>query len=172
MTHRLVAQARKHIGSPYVWGGKGHSLFNLEHLNLELSHWDIAVFDCSGLITVSLWELGFCDWRGSHNAAALQRECEDVDLSRLEQGDLLFRPGHVAIFVSGNGDKARVIEACGGDQSTRSPAAAAKRNAFVKEHEVSPRGVGLKWPGRLRFTFATTNGAETPRLPAVTPKER
>lgn len=139
MIHPLIAEARKYLGAPYVYGARGDRLFDLERLVLEPSHWlPLEVFDCSGVVLVAIYRLGGPDWCGTHNAASLQLDCNRVTLGTCQPGDLLFRPGHVAIFVSPGKDPAHVvvIEAAGGRSSTRSPAAAAKTGAHVAEHEV------------------------------------
>lgn len=159
MTHPLVAQARKHLGRPYVWGGKGLDLFDAERLVLEPSIWaPEEVFDCSGLVTTCLHELGLRDWRASHSAGTLRDSCAPVKFDALREGDLLFRPRHVAIFVAPGPEGQRhthatVIEASGGDQSTRSPAAAVKRvpAAMVREHLVSLAPTVFTSAGRLGF---------------------
>lgn len=163
MTHPLVAEARKALGCPYVWGGKGDKLFDTVGVRLVPSLWlPMEVFDCSGLVTTSLHRLKLCDWRASHSAATLRQACTPVELSAVREGDLLFRPKHVAIVTEPDDlDLVRVIEASGGDQSTLSPMAAARRTpkAEVREHliridSLMANGMRLfQWAGRLTSLF-------------------
>lgn len=79
--------------TPYVWGGKRP-----------------GALDCSGLVTLSLWEAsdGRIDWRQTHNTDALWK-LEPVDVVQLEPGDLVLYWGehsrgpedvsHVAVYA-------------------------------------------------------------------------
>lgn len=76
-----VAEALRHIGQPYVWGGRGD-----------------GGIDCSGLVQVALDRCGISAPRDSD----MQREGVGVALSPdapLERGDILFFPGHVGIMT-------------------------------------------------------------------------
>ena len=59
--------------TPYVWGGKR-----------------AGALDCSGLVTLSLWEAsnGMTDWRDTHNTDALWK-LPPVDVADLQPGDLV-----------------------------------------------------------------------------------
>lgn len=138
MTHPLVAAARAYLGKPYVWGGKRNSLFDLARLKLEPSPWlPVQCFDCSGVVTVSILDLGGPNWLGTHSAGTLRDVCVPVARGAEIEGDLLFRPRHVAIFVRhGRPGHVVVIEASGGDETTTTPFIAERQGAAVKEHEV------------------------------------
>ena len=163
MTHPLVAEARKYVGSPYCWAAKGDKLFDAGSVRLIDSPWlPMECFDCSGLVTTSLHRLGLCDWRASHSAATLRQACTPIEFGAVREGDLLFRPKHVAIVTDpGASGRMQVIEASGGDQSTLSPMAAARRTpkAEVREHltrvdSLMSNGMRLfQWAGRLASLF-------------------
>ena len=82
--------------TPYVWGGKRP-----------------GALDCSGLVTLSLWEAsdGRIDWRQTHNTDRLWA-LPPVATSELEDGDLVLYWGehsrgpedvsHVMVYIGGN----------------------------------------------------------------------
>jgi cell wall-associated NlpC family hydrolase len=74
-----VAYARSRMGAPYCWGGTGP-----------------GCYDCSGL-TYAAWR-----WAGTRiprTSSEQIAELRPVPLDRLEPGDVLWRPGHVAIYA-------------------------------------------------------------------------
>lgn len=78
-----VAQAQRHMGQPYVWGGRGHH-----------------GVDCSGLVQVALARCGMNVPRDTD----LQREGIGSPIAidaPLRRGDLVFFPGHVGIMTGG-----------------------------------------------------------------------
>lgn len=108
---------------PYVWGGTS---FITNHndppffLNPDDGNWHLdridkdlpySGFDCSGLIWRVLNMLGQINhpWRNTYEMAA---KLKPVDLcSKLQNGDLLWFPGHIAVIT--NKDKGKIIEARG-----------------------------------------------------------
>lgn len=124
----LLTVALGKLGCPYVWGAKG-----------------ATQFDCSGLVTWAILQLGGPDWRADHNTTKLFSpgvlepllpELERAfatgipdEIARhlaLPAGTLVFYgpPGginHVMIAV-GDG---RVFGACGGGSGTLVPTAGA-----------------------------------------------
>lgn len=82
-----VAFARSRLGTPYCWGGSGPSCY-----------------DCSGLTSQS-WKAGGKSI--PRTSEAQSEELPEVSLDQIVPGDILWRPGHVALYV-GDG---RVIHA-------------------------------------------------------------
>ena len=78
-----VSLAERHLGKPYVWGGRGH-----------------RGIDCSGLVQVALGRAGLSVPRDTD----LQSEGIGTPIESdagLKRGDLIFFPGHVGIMTDG-----------------------------------------------------------------------
>jgi len=91
---KLIAEAKKYIGMPYVWGGS----------TPETS------FDCSGYVCWVFNQTGLYDL-GRTNAQGIYNECNKVTREDARPGDLIFFQGthdanwpvtHVAIYVGNN----------------------------------------------------------------------
>lgn len=91
---RMIAEAEKYLGMPYVWGGSSPS----------------TSFDCSGFVC---WVINNCGngWNvGRTTANGLRGKCSYVSLANAQPGDLIFfektyntvGASHVGIYV-GNG---------------------------------------------------------------------
>lgn len=115
----LVAYAMSWIGRPYIWGGD-----------------DFSGWDCSGFAQELLGSVGM-DPPGDQSAHALWQWLIDHGGEQLKSprtgafvfyGQSAVGISHVAMCV----DYFRVVEAGGGDSTTRTPADAAKQNAFVR----------------------------------------
>lgn len=137
--------------SPYVWGGKGDVIWTPTgvkpnpfratrviptapgsvDIEVEVSG-PRDVFDCSGLITTCLHRAGGPDLRFSHGAKQLREACPPMPAISVNGADRLrlrFYPGHVALHLRApdqtptelNDDRAILIEAAGGDQTTLAP---------------------------------------------------
>lgn len=76
----VVRSALSRMRTPYRWGGKS-----------------AAGIDCSGLAFMSWMENGFLIWR---DASILpDYPLKAIERSQLRKGDLIFFPGHVAIYL-------------------------------------------------------------------------
>jgi len=76
----VVRNALSWLGTPYRWGGKS-----------------AAGIDCSGLAFMSWMESGYLIWR---DASILpDYPLQPVDRERLKEADLIFFPGHVAVYI-------------------------------------------------------------------------
>jgi len=84
---RIISQARKFLGTPYLWGGR--TPFG---------------FDCSGLVQIVYGCFGVYLPRDSRDQ---RRSGIEIAPDEIEAGDLLFFPGHVAIAI----DHDRVVHA-------------------------------------------------------------
>lgn len=76
----IIAAAYSQLGVPYVWGG------NTPGVGL----------DCSGLTQYCYHQAGIVIPRNSEDQAAFGRK---VPVSEASPGDILWRPGHVAIYI-------------------------------------------------------------------------
>lgn len=76
----IIAAAYSQLGVPYVWGG------NTPGVGL----------DCSGLTQYCYRQAGIAIPRNSEDQAAFGRK---VPVSEASPGDILWRPGHVAIYI-------------------------------------------------------------------------
>lgn len=76
----IIAAAYGQLGVPYVWGG------NTPGVGL----------DCSGLTQYCYRQAGIAIPRNSEDQAAFGRK---VPVSEASPGDILWRPGHVAIYI-------------------------------------------------------------------------
>lgn len=77
-----IKTAREQLGKPYRWGGDGPS-----------------TFDCSGLTQFA--------WRAAgvhlpHSSRGQYASGRRVALSDLRPGDLVYRPGHIGIYLGGH----------------------------------------------------------------------
>ncbi|WP_394826595.1 NlpC/P60 family protein [Pendulispora albinea] len=78
----VITYAEAQVGKPYCWGGEGP-----------------RCFDCAGLAQMAWSRAGVRIPRTSHDIA---RSLPEVAMDELRAGDLLWWPGHVAIY-EGNG---------------------------------------------------------------------
>ncbi len=100
------------------------------------------VYDCSGLVTSSIYEAtgGKIDRRATWNAQKLLNNCAMVEEPR--PGDLAFygpsagMVTHVMVYMGAKG-KDVVLGASGGDSTTTSPEKAVERGAKVKGYKTA-----------------------------------
>jgi len=118
----VIAFAAAQIGRPYCWGGTGP-----------------RCFDCSGLTMVAWQQVGV---RLPRTADAVAQTLPEVPLTQVRPGDVLWWPGHVALYA-GNGWTIEALDSRSGVISRRAPR---PRRAF---RPVLPR-VGANEVGRTR----------------------
>ncbi len=76
-----LAFAREQVGKRYCWGGTGPSCF-----------------DCSGLVSRAWASVGV---RLPHSSEAIASALPEVPLEEVRAGDVLWWPGHVALYAGG-----------------------------------------------------------------------
>lgn len=133
------------VGQPYIWGGNN----------------PITGFDCSGFVQHVLDSSGM-DPKGDQTSQSLYYyfKQEGKELNFIQRGALVFygrstkNITHVSLAI----DTARVIEAGGGDRSTRSKEDAARCNACVRIKPISHRSdiVAIIMPDYPSFMFDDT----------------
>lgn len=142
LTEQFVNYALGFCGSHYIWGGKGLLQFDLKkgltpHKFVNEQNKALYVFDCSGLVTHSLFIAtgGKLDLRATHSAKMMLDTFPITEAD--EDGTLFIYPGHVAISMG----RRRILDASGGDETTTSIGAAVERNAKVSVHPVNRSGL-------------------------------
>ena len=78
----IIAYAQAQVGKAYVWAAEGPS-----------------AFDCSGLTKMAYAQAGI---QLEHSSGAQLNAGEHIPASQAQPGDLLWWPGHIAIYT-GNG---------------------------------------------------------------------
>lgn len=111
-------EVQKHKDTPYRWGAKGP-----------------LRFDCSGLVTYCIHQVGGPDYRETYNAQRLFNEFQKLEADEKPRpGDLCFygmNDQHITHVMVNMGD-GTVFGATGGDSTTTDDVAAARRGACVK----------------------------------------
>lgn len=132
---KFVDAALSYNGCPYIWRGKGRFVTDKVTGQLVQSpfvHVTPYVFDCSGLVTHCLWEVGFDDLRATEYTLSLFKKtpsCRREDFASLwffGQDDNSI--SHVAIHIGNN----ILVQASGGTSATNSLEAARQNNAMVR----------------------------------------
>lgn len=83
---RAVDIALQQVGKPYRWGGNGPDRF-----------------DCSGLIIYSYGKAGITLPRYWSGAFTISSQFRKVPRAQVAAGDVLWKPGHVALATGNNG---------------------------------------------------------------------
>ncbi len=96
----VVAFAQAQVGRPYCWGGTGP-----------------GCFDCSGLAMTAWRQAGV---RLPRTADAIAQALPEVPLKAVRPGDILWWPGHVAIYA-GDGWSVEALNARSGVVMRRPP---------------------------------------------------
>jgi cell wall-associated NlpC family hydrolase len=104
---RAVQFAYAQMGKPYSWGADGP-----------------GAYDCSGL-TMAAWRSAGVSM--AHSARGQYNSFPKVPLSAMEPGDLVYYPGHIALYV---GDGMVIHAPTTGDVVRRVPYARAGRNVI------------------------------------------
>jgi murein DD-endopeptidase len=116
----FLLKVLEQMGQPYLWGAKGKPVGEGQR-----------AFDCSGLVTWCLQEVGGPDWRAMYNTDRLWDLCTPTDTpiaGTLVLYGLRNDPSHVMIHVGAG----VVIGASGGSSLTTSLEIAAAHGAKVK----------------------------------------
>lgn len=122
-------------GAPYIWGGKGLFVFDPIKLKLQMHKFvtdqnvPISVFDCSGLVTLPLYNLFGIDLRATHSAAEILRTFPECNKD-FGDGCLILYHGHVAVDLG----RDLVVDANRGDHTCLSVLDAKQRGAQVEVH--------------------------------------
>jgi murein DD-endopeptidase len=149
----FVSEALAEAGQAYLWGGKGGHVWHPVQ-GLALSPWPERGYDCAGLVTVALRDVGGPDWRATHSAQTLWDQLEPAAADAPPFGALLFygrseaQVTHVAVGLGRQHARLGhlVVEASGGDSTTTSPAAARARGARVRVGYSARRDYrGARW---------------------------
>ncbi|AEI65583.1 NlpC/P60 family protein [Corallococcus macrosporus] len=145
----FVSTVLSQMHSPYRWGGKGERDPSTGQ----------RVFDCSGLVTWALHEVGGPDWRATHHTGRLWTSCARVSpADELLPGDLVLyhrqgdpvTPEHVMVVVGGG----VVVGASGGGSRTLTLADAARDDARVKSFSRLDYRA-RRMPGIVRLPFTS-----------------
>lgn len=152
----FVDECVKRDGCWYVWPHKSN---NYSGKDLSIAKYP-RTYDCSGLVTSSLYSALGVDWRQTKNAQKLADECDDVPVGKIEFGDLLFygadheHISHVMVYIGAREGGFSVFGASGGDSRTLTVEDAEKRDAKVKGYKNINYRPDFVSAGRLRIPHA------------------
>jgi cell wall-associated NlpC family hydrolase len=161
----FVKRVLAEVDAPYVIGGLGFTLWtprgHIVHDFVDANGLPQRVFDCKGIFTTILHEMGGPDWRVTRNAHLLATECPKVQPLEVVSGRI--KPGtgvaygtqdeagliHIDHVMMAVGD-GRVFGACGGGFDTKTPAIAKEHGACVRYR---PRADYKRGRSTLRWYF-------------------
>lgn len=104
LREKILMDARRHLGTLYLWGGRSYHNSNDKD--------GVTGVDCSGLVNLSFWSVG---WEVPRDAHEQYLKALPVEPSQLKPADLVFLANktnpkkivHVAFYVGDN----RILEA-------------------------------------------------------------
>jgi len=150
----FVDECVKRQGCWYVWPHKSN---NYSGKDLSIAKYP-RTYDCSGLVTSSLYSALGLDWRQTKNAQKLADECDEIEVDDVRMGDLLFygadqqHISHVMVYVGVK--HGPIFGASGGDSRTLTVEDAVKRDAKVKGYKNINYRPDFVCAGRLRIPHA------------------
>lgn len=155
---KFFTELANRLGCDYCWPSQSNN-YSGKDLPFAKYH---NVYDCSGLVTCSLRSAGGPDLRADHNAWALSKICDDVELMSMKPGDLLFygnqkKVTHVAVYLGPHAEDfdkrfsrgRTVISASSGDSRTVTPDIAKSMGANVRQEKTIRYRSDLLKIGRL-----------------------
>lgn len=148
---RFLNAARSRLGCDYVWPNQEN---NWSGKDLKIAKYQ-KVYDCSGLVTSSLYEAtgGKIDKRASWNAQSLLDNCALVTVPK--PGDLCFYGlspkfiTHVGIYMGEKNKEGQSLDSCGGTPQCTTPEIAKKTGAKVMFHKSPKYRADFQCFGRL-----------------------
>lgn len=156
----FINSALKQVGAPYVWAAKGDYYVTREGRVVRQQESMLPlVFDCSGLVNWARMLAGGDDVRDTCNAQRLMDESLPVNQADPVLGRLRFygtdakHITHVSILLAREVgvQHALILDASGGDQTTRTVAEANARKACVRLHfDTRTDLIAERWPNFLK----------------------
>lgn len=144
----------------YCWPTKGNSYSGKDLPRAQYKD----VYDCSGLVTASLFSATGIDLRSTFNAQKLADEADLVNLKEVKRGDLVFygadsgNISHVMVYMGAEGKNGPVYGSSGGNSKTVSPEVAMRMDARVKTHNTINYRPDFVCCGRMRIDNAKVRG--------------
>lgn len=148
----------KRNGCLYCWPTKqnGYSGKDLKSAKYQ------NVYDCSGLVTASLFAATGTDWRATHNAQKLAQNSDFVKPNEMMAGDLVFygadhnHISHVMVYLGrkhaiGILATDTIYGASGGNSKTVTPEIAMKQDAKVRAYRTINYRPDFVSCGRVRI---------------------
>jgi hypothetical protein len=134
---RFIDSVLSRKGCYYCWPHKSNGYSGKDLPSAKFPR----TYDCSGLVTASLFEVGICDWRATYNAQRLADNSNFIDRVDMKPGDLVFygadgsRISHVMVYLGRYHQNAPIFGASGGWSKTLTPEIAEKQGAKVRGYK-------------------------------------